>query len=310
MLDNLRSMAVFANVVERGSFSGAAKMLGITTSAVSQQVRSLEEEMGVVLLHRSTRKISLTEAGDAFFKRCQSIVDIARQGRDELDSYKDDLTGEIRIATTPELAVSCIMPALESLFREHESFHVHFEADNHFIDLIDERIDIALRISQSPADATFVSQELATIEQKLVVSPEYLAMNANIAEPKDLTDHQLVTINLLKDPQTLSLTNKITGKKQRVKMPSRIRTNNVFITKSLAMQGQGVTRLMSVDVAKELAEGKLVEILPEWCLPSFKLYAVTLKHEHQTAKVSRTLELMRAYFADHQEDLLAFKKAC
>jgi DNA-binding transcriptional LysR family regulator len=114
MLDNLRSMAVFASVVERGSFSAAARDLGITTSAVSQQVRSLEHEMGVVLLHRSTRKLSLTEAGHAFFQSCQEMVEAAQRGRIRINELRDELIGDLRIATTPELGANHVVPALST----------------------------------------------------------------------------------------------------------------------------------------------------------------------------------------------------
>lgn len=102
MLDQLRAMGVFACVVEKSSFSGAARALGITTSAVSQQIRSLEHEMEVTLLHRSTRKLSLTEAGQTFFHSCQEMLAAAERGRTRINELRDDLVGELRIATTPE----------------------------------------------------------------------------------------------------------------------------------------------------------------------------------------------------------------
>ena len=112
MLDQLRSMGVFACVVEKSSFSGAARDLGITTSAVSQQIRSLEQEMEVTLLHRSTRKLSLTEAGQAFFYSCQEMLAAAERGKIRINELRDDLVGDLRIATTPELGATHLVPAL------------------------------------------------------------------------------------------------------------------------------------------------------------------------------------------------------
>ncbi|HBG83392.1 MAG TPA: LysR family transcriptional regulator, partial [Acinetobacter radioresistens] len=103
MLDQLRAMGVFACVVEKSSFSGAARELGITTSAVSQQIRSLENEMEVILLHRSTRKLSLTEAGQAFFHSCREMLAAAERGKVRINELRDELVGDLRIATTPEI---------------------------------------------------------------------------------------------------------------------------------------------------------------------------------------------------------------
>ena len=109
MLDQLRAMGVFACVVEKNSFSGAARELGITTSAVSQQIRSLEQGMDAVLLHRSTRKLSLTEAGQAFFHSCQEMISAAERGKIRINQLRDDLIGDLRIASTPELCANHII---------------------------------------------------------------------------------------------------------------------------------------------------------------------------------------------------------
>ena len=143
MLDNLRGMAVFASVVRHGSFSGAAKELGITTSAVSQQIRSLENDLGVSLLHRSTRKLSLTEAGESLYSSATQMVKAAEQGRDSVIQLKDELSGSLRIATTPELAKAYLLPALSDWLVEHDNLSLNIiSRDN--LDMIEDRVDVAL----------------------------------------------------------------------------------------------------------------------------------------------------------------------
>ena len=168
MLDQLRAMGVFACVVEKNSFSGAARELGITTSAVSQQIRSLEQDMEVVLLHRSTRKLSLTEAGQAFFHSCQEMLSAAERGKIRINELRDDLIGELRIASTPELCANHVIPALSHWMSAHRGLSVHLEADNQYIDLIDGRIDIALRMSPKIDDQQLHAVPLAHVEQVLV----------------------------------------------------------------------------------------------------------------------------------------------
>lgn len=297
MLDNLRGMAVFASVVRHGSFSGAAKELGITTSAVSQQIRSLENDMGVVLLHRSTRKLSLTEAGASFYESAKDVVEAAEQGRIRVNQLRDELAGNLRIATTPELGVNHILPALSSWMSAHDDLSIHFEADNDYVDMIEERIDIAIRMSPSINDNSLTVRPLTEVRQMLVASPQYLRQNDKIQEPKDLTKLQMIGISLIKDPTTLDFTQVESNKKTRIKMNSRIQTNNIFLATTLAKEGHGIARLMSLEIQKELAAGELVEILPGYQLPTYMLYTVTLRREQQPAKITRCLEVLEKHFA-------------
>ncbi len=296
MLDNLRGMAVFASVVRHGSFSGAAKELGITTSAVSQQIRSLENDMGVVLLHRSTRKLSLTEAGSSFYESAKDVVSAAEQGRIRVNQLRDELAGNLRIATTPELGVNHILPALSTWMSAHDDLNIHFEADNQYVDMIEERIDIAIRMAPSANDNSVSMFPLTEVRQMLIASPQYLRQHEKITDPKDLSKLQAIGITLVKDPYQFDVTNIETGKKTRVRMPSRIQTNNIFLATTLAKEGHGVMRIMSLDVQKELASGELVEVLPGYQLPTYMLYAVTPRREQQPAKVTRCLEVLTKYF--------------
>ena len=297
MLDNLRSMAVFACVVERGSFSGAARDLGITTSAVSQQIRSLEEEMDVLLLHRSTRKLSLTEAGQAFFQSCQEMVAAAERGLIRISELRDDLVGDLRIATTPELGAMHVVPALSCWLSAHPSLKIFFEADNRYIDLIEERIDIAIRMSPTLADSSLIARPMARVDQILCAAPAYLRKFAPIQTPEDLTQLELLPIDLVQNPQDIHLTNAATNEQKHVFMPARIRSNNVFVTKSLCLAGHGVSRILYLDVQKELARGDLVEVLPQWKMQDYILYAVTLKREQQPTKIYRCLDALSQYFS-------------
>ncbi|MGP5504503.1 LysR family transcriptional regulator [Psychrobacter celer] len=296
MLDNLRGMAVFASVVEHGSFSGSARELGITTSAVSQQIRSLENELGVVLLHRSTRKLSLTEAGESFYEAAKDVVSAAEQGRIKVNQLRDELAGSLRVATTPELGVNHILPALSTWMAAHDDLSITYLADNHYIDMIDERIDIAVRMSPTINDSSLSNHPLTDVRQLLVASPQYLRQHAKIQSPKDLNDHQLICIEIMKDANQIDLVQTETGKKTRIKMNSRIYTNNVFMATTLAKEGHGLVRMLEMDVKKELESGELVEVLTGYQLPSFVLYAVTLNREQQPAKITRCLEVLKKYF--------------
>ncbi|WP_173910170.1 LysR family transcriptional regulator [Acinetobacter sp. Marseille-Q1618] len=298
MLDQLRAMGVFACVVEKSSFSGAARELGITTSAVSQQVRSLEQEMEVTLLHRSTRKLSLTEAGQAFFHSCQEMLAAAERGKIRINELRDDLVGELRIATTPELGATHVVPALSHWMSAHRGLMVHFEADNQFIDLIQERIDIAIRMCSKVEDSNHLTCiPLARVDQVLVASPSYLNQTAPISRPEDLVNHDLIPINIMKNYQNFSFQHVTSGENIKVDMRNRLQTNNVFVAKSLCQNGHGIARILYLDVQKELKNGTLVEVLPEWKLPAFTLNAMILKREQQPMKIHRCLDALKQYFS-------------
>ena len=296
MLDQLRAMGVFACVVEKNSFSGAARSLGITTSAVSQQIRSLEQEMEVTLLYRSTRKLSLTEAGQAFFHSCQEMLAAAERGRIRINELRDDLVGELRISTTPELAANHIVPALSHWMSAHRGLAVHLEADNQCVNLMEQRIDIALRLSSKLEETPFHVVPLARVGQVLVASPSYLNQSAPISRPEDLKQHDLIPINVMKDCQYFTFQHNNTDEIVHLEMNSRLSSNNVLVTKALCQKGHGIARILYLDVQKDLISGALVEVLPEWKLPNFNLSAIVCKLDQQPMKVQRCLDALKQYF--------------
>ncbi|MGQ1717004.1 LysR family transcriptional regulator [Acinetobacter baumannii] len=297
MLDQLRAMGVFACVVEKSSFSGAARELGITTSAVSQQIRSLENEMDVILLHRSTRKLSLTEAGQAFFSSCQEMLAAAERGKIRINELRDDLIGDLRIATTPDLAVQHIIPALSHWMSAHRGLSVHFEVGHRYIDLIEERIDIAVRMSSTAVEESDSVIPMAFVDQILVASPSYLNQTSPILYPNDLNNHELLSINAMNDSRSFNYQHAKTGEKLNIEMASRLQSNNLQVAKALCQQGHGIARILYLDAQKELKNGSLIEILPDWKLPAFTLYAEIAKHDQQPMKIQRCVEALKQYFS-------------
>lgn len=296
MLDNLRGMAVFASVVKHGSFSGAAKDLGITTSAISQQIRSLENDLGVVLLHRSTRKLSLTEAGESLYEAAKEVVHAAEQGRIKISQLRDDLTGVLRIATPPELANTHLFPALANFISNNQDLTINFIVNDQSVDMIDKRLDIAIRFSPENQEQTsnVTRYPLAKVSQVLLASPNYLKRHDKITTLKDLESHALIHLDLLKDGDTLDFNEG--DKKTRIKMKSHIETNSVKLAIELAKQGYGLVHLLHIDAQKDIEAGNLIPVLTDYSLPKFDLYAATLNRAQQPVKVTKCLEVITHYF--------------
>jgi DNA-binding transcriptional LysR family regulator len=253
--------------------------------------------MDVTLLHRSTRKLSLTEAGQAFFLSCQEMLAAAERGKIRINELRDDLVGDLRIATTPELGALHVIPALSHWMSAHKALAIHFEADHRYIDLIEERIDIAIRMSLKIDDHQLTAVPLARVDQVLVASPSYLNQAPPISRPEDLRHHELLPVTLMQNYQHFSFRHGLSGEVVNIDMKTRLSTNNVFVAKSLCQQGHGIARILYMDIQKELVNGSLVEVLPDWNMPAYTLHALTSKREQYPMKVHRCIDALKQYFA-------------
>lgn len=288
MLDNLRGMAVFASVVRHGSFSGAAKELGITTSAVSQQIRSLELDLGVALLHRSTRKLSLSEAGESLYTAALQMVKAVEQGRDSVSQLKDEIAGSLRIATSPEIAREYLISALSTWLDEHENLSLNLIARGEELDMIEDRIDLAVVLEENPQGLT-----LTKVKQLLLASPSYLDVHDAIGAPKDLSSHVFITHG---DKQNENLEFQKGEDKFSIRVSSRLMSNNQAIALDLAAAGYGIVKSSELNAKALIESGKLVPVLADYQLPTLTLGASTVAKEQMPTKAKKCLEMLIAYF--------------
>lgn len=184
--DKLKRMALFAEIVDSGSLSAAARRLGSTPSAVSQQLRLLEEALGLVLLHRSTRRLTLTEAGERYYPACAAMVAQARSADQALERLRDEPEGELRLAA-PIGFGELLASALEPL-RRHPRLRLHLLLDDTPIDLIGERVDLALRVGRF-TDSSLVARRLGELQRQLCAAPRYLAERGWPRHPGELAGH-------------------------------------------------------------------------------------------------------------------------
>src|ERR1700712_4019196 len=187
-MDDLKPLAVFAEVVDAGSMSAAARRLGMSPSAVSQTIRALEHQGGVTLLHRSTRKLALTEAGERYYPHCQRMLEAARAAAQSLQHARDAPTGELRVSAPVGFALH-VAPALAPLLAAAPLLRLRLLVDDAMIDLIDARIDVAIRIGRL-ADSNWVARRLCEFDTILCASPEYLARAGTPTTPQQLPAHQ------------------------------------------------------------------------------------------------------------------------
>lgn len=300
MSNILKRMAIFSKVVDCGAFSTAAKELGITTSAVSQHIRLLENELGIQLILRSTRSLSLTEAGLCFYEDCVLMIHAAERGQQRIAALRGELAGELRVATSTEFATHYLVPALQSFLDEHPRITLRLEIHDEKIDLINQRIDLAIR-GGVMADSSYVSTRLARFREVLCASPAYLANHGMPETPQALMHHQWVTFTPLGNPQFVRLLHP-DGDEHRLRMTGRLFTNNGMAMKELALAGKGIIRNFFANVEKELNRGELVEVLPEWRLPDISCYAIMPRRDSQPVKVRRLLEHMKIHLQKKEQN--------
>ncbi|RZI86678.1 MAG: LysR family transcriptional regulator [Rubrivivax sp.] len=295
-MDQLKRMATLAAVVEQGSFSGAARALGTTTSAVSQHIRALEKEVGMTLLARSTRQVSLTTAGQRFHEGCADMVAAARRAGQALQELRDAPVGELRM-TVPAGFARVLGLALTPLLSHHPALSLHLLADDAHTDLVGERIDLALRFGRLP-DTTWVAQPLGHLRMNLCASPAYLSRVGIPVRPDDLSQHDAIQLDTGRGVAQLNLIDP-QGKAMALKprWRGRLSSNSQDWVQHMCESGLGVAVLAAHETVEALREGRLVPVLPGWSLAPLPMHALTPQRGAQPAKVRLALEALKAHMA-------------
>ncbi len=308
-MNELKPYAVFAETVATGSMSSAARRLGMSASAVSQTIRGLELQVGVTLLHRSTRKLSLTAAGERCYPHCRRLVEAARDAADSLTQARDAPSGELRVSAPVGFAAH-IAPALAPLLAGAPQLRLHLLMDDEMIDLIDARIDIAIRVGRL-ADSGWIARHLCELEMILCAAPAYIERHGSPGAPADLAGHHWLALARETAPApdrdaartedgqpTLTLDlHGAAGERQRVDVGVRIASNNLVSLQQMCEHGLGIARFGHADVLPSLARGALRRVLPQWRFAPTPVAALTPRRDGDPAKVRFAADAFKRYFA-------------
>lgn len=290
-MDDLKRMAIFAAVVEHGSLTRAARQLGLSTSAVSQHLRRLEQSGGVTLLHRTTRKLTLTDAGARFGEHCRAMTAAASQARAQLALAHDAPDGELRVSAPVGLARH-VAPALAPLLADHPALRLRLLVDDAMIDLVDARIDLALRAGRL-VDSSWVARRLCAFAWGFYAAPAYLRRMPAPAVPADLPAHQW--LGAPRQGSTIQAElHGPDGSPASLRVEARITSNNQLTLQQMCIAGLGVAALVRCDADDELQAGRLVELLPGWRAAPIDIWAVTPQRDNQPAKVRHAITALAA----------------
>lgn len=282
-------------VVRHGSFSAASRALDLATSVLSSAVSQLEEELGVRLLNRTTRSLSLTEAGQLYHEKCVEMLAAAETAEEMVAGGVGEIAGRLRISAASDTAQKILLPALAPLARQHPKLLLDIVVDDRIVDMTTQAIDLSIR-SGWLRDSSLVARKLADLHEMLVASPDYLRRFGVPDSPECLREHRIIGFNRFAEPTALAFKN-AAGESARIMLTPGAMTDNVAMARDFAVQGFGLARLPSYMVQRELASGELVLLLPDWALPGAGIYAVTLKRTLQPPKVSAAIEAISNYLA-------------
>ncbi|WP_313251815.1 LysR family transcriptional regulator [Stenotrophomonas sp.] len=291
-MDSLKRMALFARVVQHGSLSAAARSLGMSTSAVSQQLRVLEREAGVPLLHRSTRRLALTDVGSRYYAACARLLDAAGEAEAELSAARQEPVGELRVSAPLGMADQ-IGPALGPWLHDNPQLRVHLYFDDGWTDLLQARIDVALRFGQLP-DSDWMAQRIGTLQRWPCAAPQWLQAHGMPTDPLQVPAGDWLGVAQVPG---LVWRHPASGQECLVPAHPRIVSQNQPAVRQLCMAGLGVAVLTCLDVSAQLANGTLQRLLPGWEVPPLPVWAVTPHRQCQPAKVKQAIALLEAHLA-------------
>ncbi|PPU65274.1 LysR family transcriptional regulator [Xanthomonas pisi] len=289
-LGNLRRLAYFVAVVETGSFTVAAERLGITKAVVSQQVARLEHEFRTSLLVRTTRKVQATEVGQEFYERCALILRQAEHAFDGLADRSAEPSGVLRLTAPFDYGVGVVVPAIAAFTRRYPACKVDAVLSDQTLDLMSRNIEVAIRVGWL-AETSEQARKIGSFRQLLVASSSMAAELATLQSPADIIALRFVANTALHDHLRWTFASD-QQHAQTVHVQASIFLDATMAVREAVCQGAGLSVLPDYVVANDLAAGRLIEVLPHWCLPSGGIHAVFPAARYRPSKVRAFVDLL------------------
>jgi DNA-binding transcriptional LysR family regulator len=286
----VQDLAVFAAVAETHGFSAAARRLGVSKAMVSVAVARLEARLGVRLLQRTTRRLSLTEAGAATLPHAQRALLAALDAEEAARQASLTPRGTLRVNAPMSFGLLHVARALGAFALAYPEVRVDLVLDDRVLDLVDGGFDLAVRIGDLP-DSTLVAQRIGRTRQLLVAHPGYLARAGAPDEPADLARHAALVYSL--SPTGSRWTLSRGTRRETVRVTGPLQANSSLAIRDALLQGLGLARIPSFVVADELRSGRLVRVLPGWELPTMTIHAVTTARDYLPRKTRAFVDFLK-----------------
>ena len=292
MRPDLNQMSIFVAIVEAGTFTGAAKALGMPKSTVSKRVAQLEDRLGSRLLQRSTRRVKLTAAGSAYYEECRRIVADAYAADRSVTGREGALRGLVRV-TAPWLLEGAVAPVMERFIEDNPNVSLDLRITNRRGNLVEEGIDLAIRPGSLP-DSSLVARRLGEAEHCICASPDYLARHGAVKKPPDLRRHSCISFTGRGGQQTWTFERR--GKKVSVPVSGRYSVSSGALMRHAAIAGIGIASVPEFLVEDDVAAGRLVRLLDGWSTGRGAVHLVYPSGRHLSPIVRALVDLLVSTF--------------
>jgi len=288
-MDTLTGMRTYAAVVETGSFTQAAERLGISKALTSKYVGQLEEHLGVRLLNRTTRKLNVTEAGQAYYQRCRQLLDDLDELEAAIRQQQASPQGRLRIAAPTTFGEGFLTRIVAEYLKRQPGVSVELVLADRFVNIVEEGFDLAVRIG-SLADSSLIARRLAPMQVVPCATPGYLETAGWPHHPRELAQHNCVIDTNIEQPEQWLFQED--GKKLRVSIDGRFRVNSAQAVREMLLAGEGIGLCPRYVVEADLQAGKLVLLLTNYLATEYGIYAVYSHSRHLAAKVRTFVDFL------------------
>ncbi|AWF81569.1 LysR family transcriptional regulator [Microbulbifer sp. A4B17] len=292
-METISAIPIFVTVAETGGFSPAAKLLGISKSAVSKRVTQLELQLGVKLLHRTTRKLSLTEVGEHFYEHARISYKAARDAQDAVMQLQGEPRGRLRINAPMSFGRLHLAPLIPVFLKRYPEISIDMVLDDKVVDLVGEGFDIAIRGGDLP-DTSLIARKLAPLKSILCASPDYLKEFGEPTELEQLSAHNCLIFTYSRDVKEWGFIKD--NHLHTIEVKGNYQVNNSEALREALLRGVGIGRLPTFVAGPDIEAGKLIPLFEEYQMPAKSIYAVFPERQFMPAKVRAFIDFAIEYF--------------
>ncbi|MEH6999296.1 MAG: LysR family transcriptional regulator [Limnobacter sp.] len=292
-MDKFQEMQAFVAVVDNGSFVKAAEVLNTSKAAISRHVGELEQRLGIRLLHRTTRKLSMTDEGQLFYARCTDLLHGLLEAESELSLRRGEPSGHLRVSAPVTFGISHLAPLWGQFLEKYPKISMEVSLSDRTVDLVEDGFDLAIRISRAP-HPTFIARKLAKTNMVLCASPTYLKQRGMPTKPQDLTAHSVISYTYWSSKDEWEFTHK-NGHTEVVRTKPRLHANSGDTCVAAALKHQGIILQPDFLLKEELRKGTLKALLEDYQTVELGIYAVYSSRRHLPLK----LRFLIDFLADH-----------
>ncbi|KAA8726818.1 LysR family transcriptional regulator [Ewingella americana] len=298
-MNKLQAMEVFVQVVDTGGFTRASENLKLPKATVSTLIQSLEASLSVKLLNRTTRHVSVTADGAAYYERCIRILSEVRDAEDSVGRNRLSPAGRLRVDAPTGLASTVIIPALPEFFARYPDIQLELGCSDRQVDLVEEGVDCAIRGGRRLADSRLVARRVGTMNYVTCASPAYLEQYGRPIHPNDLVNHRCVNYFSARTGKVFDWYFTQNEQRLQVTLSSHMAVSDSYAYTAAGLSGLGIIQMADFLMVEMIAEGRLISILDDWSNEPLPIHVVYPQNRHLSAKVRVFVDWATELFSRH-----------